>query len=56
VAAAAETTRVAATAGSASGSNNTRLAAGARGPNVTRPTVGVVAINAVPEVRSCLYT
>ncbi|GKG54573.1 hypothetical protein Tco_0560228, partial [Tanacetum coccineum] len=53
---AAETTRAIATVGSAGGSNNTRPAAGAEGPNVARPVVGVVAINAVPEVRICSYT
>nr|GEY54948.1 hypothetical protein [Tanacetum cinerariifolium] len=42
---AAETTRAAVTAG---GSNNAGLVASARGPNVAGPTVGVVAMNAVP--------
>ncbi|GJX14228.1 putative reverse transcriptase domain-containing protein [Tanacetum coccineum] len=54
-AAAAETTRAVATAGGAEGSNNAGLAAGAGGPNVAGPTIGVVAMNAVPEFRGCSY-
>nr|GEU87430.1 hypothetical protein [Tanacetum cinerariifolium] len=50
-----ETTRVAATAGGAGGSYKARPATGAGGPNVTRLTVGVVAMNAVSEVRGCSY-
>nr|GEY59717.1 reverse transcriptase domain-containing protein [Tanacetum cinerariifolium] len=53
--AAAETTRAAATAGDARGSNNTRPAAGAGGPNVAGPNIGAVAMNAVLEVRGCSY-
>ncbi|GJR31453.1 hypothetical protein Tco_1107685 [Tanacetum coccineum] len=52
----AETTRVAATAGGAGGSNNTRPAAGAGGPNVVGLTVGAVVMNAVPEVTDYSYT
>nr|GEX97913.1 hypothetical protein [Tanacetum cinerariifolium] len=54
-AAAAKTTRAAATAGGAGGSNNARPDAGAVGPNVARLTVGVIAINAVHDVRGCSY-
>ncbi|GJY91629.1 putative reverse transcriptase domain-containing protein [Tanacetum coccineum] len=46
--AAAETTRAATTADGAG-------AAGAGGPNVAGPTVGTIAMNAVPEVKGCLY-
>ncbi|GKD30420.1 hypothetical protein Tco_1241198, partial [Tanacetum coccineum] len=49
---ATETTRAAATA---EGSNNARPAAGAGGPNVAGPTVGEVAMNAIPKVRGCSY-
>ncbi|GJX34913.1 putative reverse transcriptase domain-containing protein [Tanacetum coccineum] len=52
---ATKTTRAAATAGGAGGSNNAGPAAGAGGPNVAGPTVGAVALNAVPEVRGCSY-
>ncbi|GKC24974.1 reverse transcriptase domain-containing protein [Tanacetum coccineum] len=55
VARAAESTRVAATASGAGGSNNAGPAAGARGHNVARPTVGVVAMNVVPEVRESVF-
>nr|GFA35325.1 S-adenosyl-L-methionine-dependent methyltransferase [Tanacetum cinerariifolium] len=53
--AAAKTTRGAATVGGARGFNNTGPATGVGGPNVTGPTVGAVAMNAVPEVRGCSY-
>ncbi|GJX79064.1 putative reverse transcriptase domain-containing protein [Tanacetum coccineum] len=52
---ATETTRAAATVGGAEDSNNARPVAGAGGPNIAGPTVGVVAMNAVPEVRGCSY-
>nr|GEV44046.1 DNA/RNA polymerases superfamily protein [Tanacetum cinerariifolium] len=52
---AAETTRVAATAGGVGGSYKAGPAAGAGGPNVTGLTVGVVAMNAVSEVKGCSY-
>nr|GFB70560.1 reverse transcriptase domain-containing protein [Tanacetum cinerariifolium] len=54
-AAATETTRAVATADGAEGSNNTGPTTGAGGPNVARPTVGVIAMNAVPEGRGCSY-
>ncbi|GKC48653.1 putative reverse transcriptase domain-containing protein [Tanacetum coccineum] len=54
-AAATETTRATTTADGAGGSNNAGPAAGARGPIVEGPTVGVVAMNVVPEVRGCSY-
>ncbi|GJW63645.1 hypothetical protein Tco_0115529 [Tanacetum coccineum] len=55
VAATAETTRAAVTVGGAGVSNNAGPAAGARGPNVVGPTIGVVAMNSVPKVRGCSY-
>ncbi|GKC45046.1 reverse transcriptase domain-containing protein [Tanacetum coccineum] len=55
VARAAETTRVAATASGARGSNNAGPATSAGGPNIAGPTVGAVAMNAVPEVKGCSY-
>ncbi|GKC26773.1 hypothetical protein Tco_1034067 [Tanacetum coccineum] len=54
-AAATETTRATTTADGAGGSNNAGPAAGARGPIVEGPTVGVVAMNVVPEVKDCSY-
>nr|GEX35416.1 reverse transcriptase domain-containing protein [Tanacetum cinerariifolium] len=55
-AATAKTTTAAATAGGTRGSNNTGPAAGAGGPNFVGPTVGAIAMSAVPEVRGCSYT
>ncbi|GKB61744.1 hypothetical protein Tco_0917930 [Tanacetum coccineum] len=48
-AAATETTRATVTADGAGGSNNAGPAAGAGGPIVEGPTIGVVAMNVVPE-------